>query len=78
MAKVEILGSVVTFALLVVIVVTGLLAPIGLYAVAPDRVANSLNSVVEWLKRNNRTISLVFFAFFGVLLLVRGFSSLFQ
>jgi len=45
-------------------------------AVSPDRVANSLGSMVEWLKGNDRAISPDFFALFGVLTLVRGLSGL--
>lgn len=68
-AKADALGSVTVFALLIVIVVSVLLVPPSLYTIAPDRASTILGSASEWLERNNRAISLFFFAFFGALLL---------
>jgi hypothetical protein len=42
----------------------------------PERVANSLGSAIEWWKGNDRSVSLFFITFFGILLLVRGLSAL--
>jgi hypothetical protein len=75
LARAGALSSITAFALLVLIVMSGLLAPIVLYTIAPHRVAAVLDFVSEWLERNNRAIAIVFFALFGALLLVRGFSS---
>lgn len=54
------LGNAVAFVLLFSIVVSELAVPIGIYAVAPAHTSAILGSVLEWLEKNNRGISLMF------------------
>lgn len=65
-------NSAVTFAVFVLLIEMASLVPIAVYTVSPTRGGAMLSSARRWLERNTRTIMVVLFAVFGILLLAKG------
>jgi len=68
--------SVVALAIFVVLLLAGLIAPIGVYASLPGRSAAILNGARRWLLVYNRRILAAIFGVIGVVLVERGLSGL--
>jgi len=68
--------SIFALTLFILLVVVELLVPIVVYALSPHRAGALLGAARQWLEKNNRVITIFVFVIFGILLLVRGISTL--
>jgi hypothetical protein len=67
-------GRILALMLVVLAFAIRVLRPIGLYAAAPGRASTMLGSVRTWMRKHNRTITVVVCFVFGAFFLVRGLS----
>ena len=67
-------GSILALMLVVLVFAIPVLGLIGLYAAAPGCTSTMLGSVRTWMRKHNRTITVVVCFVFGAFFLVRGLS----
>ena len=71
-ANIGIAAGIVVLALFILFIEVGLLVPIVSYALAPRRAGVVLSTILRWIEKNNRLVSVFVFVVFGGLLLVKG------
>ena len=71
-ANIGIADGIVVLAVFVLFIEVALIVPIASYALAPRRAGVVLSTILRWIEKNSRLVSICVFVVFGGLLLVKG------